>query len=134
MHGRSKLPCWVFGTQADLVVMQCLLDKSANYYIGEAFVVTFSSHSHFLTLKSSWKSHQMTPFFVQKEVFGEKCQCFYSNNYVFTLKSWWLESERTRARGKRNHKFCAIDFSPFWFTLKKKGKYLYPKANLDNNF
>ena len=35
--------------------------------------------------------------------------CFHPDNDVFTLKSWRLESKRTTARGKRNHKFCAID-------------------------
>ena len=41
-------------------------------YIDAEFVVPFSSRSRSLTLKSPWKSHQMTPFFVQKEVLGEK--------------------------------------------------------------
>ena len=32
------------------------------------FLVTFSSRSCSVTLKSSWKSHQMAPFFIQKVV------------------------------------------------------------------
>ena len=68
----------------------------------------------FFTLKSSWKSHQMTFFFVKKEILGEKnhhlgeiWKCFHSNNDVFTLKSWRLESKRTRAKGKETTQYCS---------------------------
>ena len=50
--------------------------------------------SFFLFLMSSWKSHHLS----------EIWQCFHSNNEVSPLKCWQLESKRTRARGKRNHK------------------------------
>ena len=47
------------------------MNLSLTTYTGAEFVVTFSSRSRSLALKSSWKSHQMAPFFVQKEVLGE---------------------------------------------------------------
>ena len=55
----------------------------------------------------------MTPFFLQKEVFGEKIIIWVKYGNVFTqimmfslLKK--VDDERTRARGKRNHKFRAL--------------------------
>ena len=36
------------------------------------------------TLKPSWKSHQMTPFFVQKEVLGEEIIIWVKYGNVFT--------------------------------------------------
>ena len=70
-----------------------------------ALVLLLSSHHekvikwHFFCSKRGigWKDHHLS----------EIWQCFLSNNDVFTLKSWQLESERTRVRGKRNHKFRA---------------------------
>ena len=52
-------------------------------YLCAKFVVIFSSRSHSLALKSSWKSHRMTPFFVQKEVLGEKIEW---NLVMFSFK------------------------------------------------
>ena len=51
---------------------------------GAEFVAPFSSHSHSLALKSSCKSHQMTPFFIQKEVLGEKIIICVKYGNVFT--------------------------------------------------
>ena len=42
-----------------------------------------------------WKDHHLS----------ENWWCFHSNNDVFTLKSWRLESKRTRVREKWNQKF-----------------------------
>ena len=56
-------------------------DEKGNY--GAEFVVTFSSRSRSLTLKS-WKSHQTTPFFVQKEKLGEKTIIWVKKDDVFT--------------------------------------------------
>ena len=52
--------------------------------LGTKFVVTFSSRSRFLALKSSW--NQMTPFFVQKEVLGEKKKIIIWVNYGIFLQ------------------------------------------------
>ena len=61
-----------------------------------------------LALKSSWKSHQMTPFFVQKEVLGEKIIIWVKYVNVITqimMFSLFKKVDDLRARGKRNHKF-----------------------------
>ena len=57
-------------------------DSPINCNLGVEFVVPFSSHS--LALKLSWKSHQMTPFFIQKEVLGEKIIIWVKYGNVFT--------------------------------------------------
>ena len=49
--------------------MECIEDMKPAY--GAEFVVPFSSRSCSLALKVSLKSHQMAPFFVQKEGLGE---------------------------------------------------------------
>ena len=46
--------------------------KTVCKLLGAEFVVPFSSSSFSLALKSAWKSQEMTPFFVQKEVLGER--------------------------------------------------------------
>ena len=64
------------------------------------FVVPFSSRS--LALKSSWKSHQMIPFFRSKRGIGWKdhhlseiWQCFHSNNDVDDLRAREREEKGT---------------------------------------
>ena len=52
--------------------------------LGAEFVVPFSSSSCSLALKSAWKSQEMTPFFVQKEVLGEKIIILVKYGNVFT--------------------------------------------------
>ena len=47
-------------------------------------MVSFSSRSHSLALKLSWKSHQMPPFFFQKEGLGEKMIIWVKKDDVFT--------------------------------------------------
>ena len=51
---------------------------------GAEFAVTFSSRSRSLGLKSSWKTHQMTTFFVLKEVLGDKNIIWVKYDNVFT--------------------------------------------------
>ena len=76
-------------------------------------MVPFSSCYRSFALKLSWKKSSNDTFFCSKRGIGwkdhhlsEMWQCFHSNNDV--LKSWRLQSERTIAKGKRNHKFCAF--------------------------
>ena len=64
-----------------------------------------------LALKTSLKSHQMTPFFIQNEDWEQndvvliKTLLFCKLNRYHLMTFWWqLKSERTRARGKRNRK------------------------------
>ena len=72
---------------------------------GTEFVVSFSSRS--ITLKPSRKSHQMTPFFVQKEVFGEIWQCFYSK-MMFSLK----KGDHLRVREQEREEKETINSAP----------------------
>ena len=67
--------------------------------------------SFFLSLSFSCsqvviKNHQMKPFFAQKDVLGEKIIIWVKHGNVFTQIMMFslirLESERMRARGKRN--------------------------------
>ena len=65
------------------------------------FMVTFSSRFCSLALKSSWKSHQMTPFFRSKRGIGWKdhllseiWQCF----HLKKLTTWERENESKRKK------------------------------------
>ena len=60
--------------------------------------VPFSSRSCSLVHKSSWKSHQMTPFFVQKEGFGEKIIISVKMMKFSLKKRWCLERARMRRK------------------------------------
>ena len=51
---------------------------------GAEFVVPFSSRFCSLAPYSSWKSHQMAPFFIQKDILGEKIIIWVKNGNVFT--------------------------------------------------
>ena len=65
----AKLVLYVYAMVAFLI-------KQMQVGLGAEFVVSFSSRSGSFTFKSSWKSHQMTPSFIHKEVLGEKKSSF----------------------------------------------------------
>ena len=58
-----------------------------------------------VAVKLSWKSHQMTPFFVQKEGLGEKIIIWVTNDDVFTqIKIFpFKKGDDMRAREKKNN-------------------------------
>ena len=76
--------CYLASPKDQFIAEIWILVAVWSSFIGAEFMVTFSSRS--LALKSSWKSHQMTPFFVQKEVLGEKKSSFEWNMAMFSLK------------------------------------------------
>ena len=89
----------------DFIVSAVAILSSGNY--GAEFVVSFSSRCQVVNF-FMWKHHYLS----------ENIGIFHSNDDLFTpylflnkkrchlmTFSWRLESERTRAREKRNHKF-----------------------------
>ena len=87
------------------------------------FVVSFSSRS--LAHKSSWKSHQMTPFFIQKEVLCEKIIIwvkygnFYTQVMMFSLK----KVDDLRAREREREAKGTTNSAP-----------IFPESTLGNTF
>ena len=48
------------------------------------------------------------PYFTQMMIFSPNTSFWTKKGVIWWLFSWQLESKRTRARGKRNHKFRAL--------------------------
>ena len=65
-----------------------------------------------LALKLSWKSRQMTPFFVQIEVLSEKIIIWEKYGNVFTFKIW-LKSERIKE--PQIPRLVHLSYEPFIF-------------------
>ena len=83
------------------VIYVTALAESTLGDLGAEFVVPFFSPSCPLVLKSSWKNHQVTHFFIQKESLGEIMMFSHKKNV------------NLRARGgkgdkKRSHKFLVL--------------------------
>ena len=67
---------------------------------GAEFVVSFSSGSRSLALKSSSKSHQMTTFLFKKGVWVELSSFEVKLYHFEQVVIWWLFNDDLRARGQ----------------------------------
>ena len=90
---------WVFLTLFILPMKIWIFLQARNLWFLFPLALKLSNDTFFRSTRGiiGWEDHHLS----------EIWQCFHSNNDVFTLKSWRLESMRMTARGKRNHKFRA---------------------------
>ena len=73
--------------------------------LGSEFLVLFSSPSFSFAFKSSLKTHQKKSL-SEIIIISIKTLSFWTKKVVI----WRLNYDDSRARGKRNHKFCACTF------------------------
>ena len=82
---------------------------------GLFFLFLSLSHSQLINFLK-WKYH----YFSEKIVIFQSFQpipLFGQKRCPLMTFSWWLESKRTRAREKRNHKFHTLIFVPIYLCM-----------------
>ena len=104
-------PNYLFSSINNMMTIPIVADN-LSCGLGAEFVVPFFfSSSRSFALKSSSKSHQMTPFFIQNKSWEQNdvvlVKLYHLEQKKCHLMTFWgqLESKRTRTRGKRNNKF-----------------------------